>query len=83
VQPALGPVALGPAALATGAGHHSVLHVPKAERWYIIYHRRPLGDRDPNHRVSCVDEMHFDDQGFILPIKITNEGVASLPLSGK
>jgi beta-xylosidase len=69
--------------IATGAGHHSILYVPKANRWYIVYHRRPLGDRDPNHRATCIDEMHFDDQGLILPIKITNEGVARLPLSGK
>jgi beta-xylosidase len=68
--------------IATGAGHHSILYVPKANRWYIVYHRRPLGDRDPNHRVTCIDEMHFDDQGLILPIKITKEGVAGLPLSG-
>jgi len=25
--------------------------------------------------------MHFDDQGFITPVKITNEGVEILPLA--
>src|SRR5678815_3436796 len=49
--------------IATGAGHHSVLHVPGPDRWYIVYHRRPLGDRNPNHRVTCIDEMHFDNEG--------------------
>jgi beta-xylosidase len=68
-------------AIATGAGHHSVLHVTPGERWYIVYHRRPLGETDANHRVTCIDEMHFDEQGFIKPIKITNEGVESLPLA--
>jgi beta-xylosidase len=63
--------------IATGAGHHSVLHAPGTDRWYIVYHRRPLGETDANHRVTCIDEMHFDAQGLIQPVKITNEGVAS------
>jgi len=67
-------------AIATGAGHHSVMHVPGTDHWYIVYHRRPLGETNANHRVTCIDEMHFDDQGFIQPVKITNEGVAALPL---
>lgn len=68
-------------AIATGAGHHSVIHEAASDRWYIVYHRRPLGERDANHRVTCIDEMHFDDKGLIKPIKITNEGVAPLPLA--
>ncbi|HZG26058.1 MAG TPA: glycoside hydrolase family 43 protein [Chitinophagaceae bacterium] len=62
--------------VATGAGHHSVLHVPKSDKWYIVYHRRPVGDTDANHRVTCIDEMRFDAKGNILPVKITKEGVA-------
>ena len=69
-------------AVATGAGHHSVLHVPGSERWYIVYHRRPLGETDRNHRVVCIDEMRFDERGLIVPVKITREGVAGEPLSG-
>ena len=68
-------------AIATGAGHHSVIRVPHGDKWYIVYHRRPLGETNANHRVTCIDEMHFDDQGLIKPIKITNEGVASFPLT--
>jgi beta-xylosidase len=68
-------------AIATGAGHHSVLHVPAGNRWYIVYHRRPLGETDANHRVTCIDEMQFDEQGFIKPIKITREGVEPFPLA--
>ena len=26
--------------VATGAGHHSVIHIPKSDKWYIVYHRR-------------------------------------------
>ena len=67
-------------AVATGAGHHSVLRAPGSRRWYIVYHRRPLGETDRNHRVVCIDEMKFDADGKILPVKITNEGVARDPL---
>jgi beta-xylosidase len=64
-------------AVATGAGHHSVLHVPKTDSWYIVYHRRPLSETHADHRVTCIDKMYFDEKGFIKPIKITTEGVAA------
>jgi beta-xylosidase len=67
--------------VATGAGHHSVLHVPGSGKWYIVYHRRPLGETDRNHRVVCIDEMHFNDKGYILPVTITKQGVLPDPLS--
>lgn len=63
-------------AIATGAGHHSVINFPGTDDWYIVYHRRPLGDTDGNHRETCIDQMYFDKDGFILPVKITKEGVA-------
>ena len=66
--------------IATGAGHHSVFHVAKDDSWYIVYHRHPLGDTDGNHRVTSIDEMHFDKDGHILPVKMTNEGVTAKPL---
>jgi hypothetical protein len=69
--------------IATGAGHHSVLHVPAGDRWFIVYHRRPLGETAANHRVTCIDEMRFDEQGLIKPIKITQDGVEALPLGSK
>lgn len=67
-------------AIATGAGHHSVLQIPGREEYYIVYHRRPLGETDGNHRVVCIDRMTFDDQGMIEPVKITHEGVGPVPL---
>ncbi len=63
-------------AVATGAGHHTILHAPGSSRWYIVYHRRPLGETDRNHRVVCIDELRFDAGGAILPVIITKEGVA-------
>ncbi len=67
-------------AIATGAGHHSVIHAEKENKWFIVYHRRPLGETDGNHRVTCIDEMFFDENGFIKPVKMTHEGVRKLSL---
>lgn len=61
--------------VATGAGHHSVLHVPGSEDYYIVYHRRPLGDKGRDHRATCIDRMTFDENGHILPVKMTFDGV--------
>jgi len=66
--------------VATGAGHHSVLHKPGSSRWYIVYHRRPLGESDRDHRVVCIDEMLFDEKGLIKPVVITKEGVRRDPV---
>lgn len=65
-------------AIATGAGHHSVIHIPGTDHWYIVYHRRPLGQTDPNARVVCIDRMYFDKNGFIKPVIITREGVRKI-----
>ncbi|MDR2860158.1 MAG: glycoside hydrolase family 43 protein [Mediterranea sp.] len=61
--------------VATGAGHHSVIHEPKSDKWYIVYHRRPLSETDGNHRATCIDELFFEGNGLIKPVKITFEGV--------
>ncbi len=66
--------------VATGAGHHSVLHADGSPNWYIVYHRRPLGETDGNHRAVSIDLLKFDEAGRILPVKITREGVAADPL---
>lgn len=66
-------------AIATGAGHHSLLHTPDGQ-WYIVYHRRPKGETEANHRVVCIDRLEFDASGRILPVKMTREGVARHPL---
>jgi beta-xylosidase len=66
--------------VATGAGHHSILRAPRSGNWYIVYHRRPLGQKDRNSRVVCIDELKFDEKGAILPVVITKEGVAPDPV---
>lgn len=64
--------------IATGAGHHSVIKVPGRDEYYIVYHRRPLGETDRNARVTCIDRLEFDAQGFIRPVQMTNQGVQSV-----
>lgn len=67
--------------VATGAGHHSILHPEGTDDWYIVYHRRPIPNQDRDHRVVCIDRMYFDEQGEIIPIVMTLEGVQGRPLS--
>ena len=43
----IGKILQQDASVATGAGHHSVLHVPGTDDWYIVYHRRPLAKPMP------------------------------------
>ncbi|MDE3144379.1 MAG: glycoside hydrolase family 43 protein [Bacteroidota bacterium] len=61
--------------IATGAGHHSVMHDTAKDLWYIVYHRRPLGETAANNRVTCIEQLFFDAKGFILPVKLSFEGV--------
>ncbi len=69
------------AAVATGAGHHSVLHAPGSPNWYIVYHRRPLGETDRDQRAVSIERLQFDSAGRILPVRLTFEGVAADPLA--
>lgn len=66
--------------IATGAGHHSIINIPGTNKWFIVYHRHPLGDTNGNHRETCIEELQFDAKGFIKQVKLTNEGVAVQPL---
>jgi len=67
--------------VATGAGHHSVIQIPGTDEFYIVYHRHPLGATDGNNRVTCIDRMEFDAEGYIKPVKMTFTGVGPRPLS--
>ncbi len=61
--------------VAKGAGHHSVIKIPNEEKYYIVYHRRPLDKEKSFERETCIDEMIFDENGHIKPVKMTFEGV--------
>jgi len=61
--------------IATGAGHHSIIHNKNTDDYYMVYHRRPLDETDRNSRETCIDLMEFNDDGTIKQVVITNEGV--------
>lgn len=61
--------------VAVGAGHHSVIKIPNKDKYFIVYHRRPLGKDGANERVTCIEEMKFDKNGHIIPVKMTFTGV--------
>ena len=69
--------------MATGAGHHSVIRVPGTDKYYIVYHRRPVGQTDRNSREVCIEKMEFDENGFIKPITITKQGVPAQKAIGR
>ena len=77
----IGKILQQDSAVATGAGHHSVIHIPGTNDYYIVYHRRPLGETDPNHRVVCIDRLEFTADGHIRPVHISKEGVAARPIA--
>ena len=58
-------------AIAVGAGHHSVIRNPETDKYYIVYHRRPAGKTEGNHRETCIEEMFFDDKGYIQQVIMT------------
>lgn len=70
-------------AIATGAGHHSIMNPEGSDDYYIVYHRRPLDNKGRDHRVTCIDKMTFDENGFINPVKMTFEGVPERRLPRK
>jgi len=39
-----------------------------------------LGETAANHRATCIEEMFFDENGMIKPVKLTFTGVAPQPL---
>ena len=61
--------------IATGAGHHSIIHNKDTDDYYMVYHRRPLDETDRNSRETCIDLMEFNDEGTIKQVVITNESV--------
>ena len=56
--------------IADGPGHNGYLEDNKNNKLYIVYHRRYIGDKEPGHRVLCMDRMEIEN-GRILPIIMT------------
>ena len=59
---------LGTSEIACGAGHNSAFYFKG--KHYVAYHRRLHEDKDPHHRILCVDEMQIESEK-ILPITMT------------
>lgn len=62
-------------AVATGAGHNSVINTPGTDNWYIVYHRRPIPNLGRDHRVTCIDKLEFEADGTIKQVVMTVAGV--------
>ena len=56
--------------VADGPGHHSIVRDEEGEYW-IVYHRRIIGDGVADHRVIAVDRFVFNDDGSIRPVVMT------------
>lgn len=65
--------------IAAGAGHCAVLQLP-GDRHFIFYHRRPIPNHSPNHRVCCVEPLHFSPDGWILPVNLSRLAAHAFPL---
>ncbi len=69
-----GKILQSDATIAKGPGHHSVLHIPNTDDWYIVYHRHPLGTTGISKRTLAIDKMVFDKDGNIEPVHMTKNG---------
>ena len=66
-------------------GHHAVINVPGTDDWYIFYHRfcaarfgnvnGPCTEAGM-HREVCIDKLCFDEDGNLLRVIPTMEGVS-------
>lgn len=63
-----------------GPGHNSVINLLGTDEWYIVYHRRPVAEDSPHHRVVCIDRLYFDENGHVEPVEMTLTGVEARPL---
>ncbi|MCM5663228.1 glycoside hydrolase family 43 protein [Galbibacter mesophilus] len=55
----------------SGPGHNSVLKIPNSKNWLIFYHSHANPDKPSANRVVNMDELTFDENGFINSIHST------------
>jgi len=64
-----------------GTGHNSVINKPGTDEWFIVYHRftRPkgitMGGDAGSHREVCIDKLTFNEDGSIVTVTSTLEGI--------
>lgn len=56
--------------VADGPGHHSIFQDDDGQ-YYIVYHRRIIGDEVADNRVIALDKMYFNEDGTIRPVVMT------------
>ncbi|MGM8361643.1 family 43 glycosylhydrolase [Flavobacterium sp. ARAG 55.4] len=67
-----------------GTGHNSVIQIPGTDEWYIVYHRFTIpkgitmGRAAGFNREVCIDRLYFDEEGNIIAVKPTLEGIQPL-----
>lgn len=63
----------GDSEFANGPGHNGYFYLAEQDRYLMVYHRHQNDIRDGNARFLCIDDMPLDENGDILPIRMTNE----------
>ena len=64
-----------------GTGHNSILQIPGKDEWCIVYHRFnypngiKMGRAAGYNREVCIDKLTFNDDGSIIQVKPTHEGL--------
>lgn len=67
-----------------GPGHHSIIKNEKTGKWYMVYHRwENVEGKGPyrkpgNPRKTAIEELFYDENGLIKPIKMTAKGVGKV-----
>jgi hypothetical protein len=65
-------------------GHNSVLQIPGKDEWYLVYHRFTfpqgikMGRSGGFHREVCIDQLKFTDNGDIIQVEPTLQGIAPI-----
>lgn len=69
-----------------GTGHNSIIQIPGKDEWYIVYHRFNypngiiIGRAAGFNREVCIDKMEFDNEGNIIQVKPTHQGIKDINL---
>ncbi|KAH9907255.1 family 43 glycoside hydrolase [Xylariomycetidae sp. FL2044] len=78
----IGKILQSDGVLAEGPGSHSILRVARDD-YRIVYHRRIVGDTEPDHRLLAIDRLVFAADGTILPIKRPERFANSIAACGE
>jgi beta-xylosidase len=63
----------GDSEFANGPGHNGYFYLAEQDRYLMVYHRHHNCIRSGNARFLCIDDMPLDENGNVLPIKMTKE----------